>query len=140
MVFYCVMVIFFCDAIAFVHYCEQRGNPLLRGVDYKSRWAQAGGNMEGKEVHFGIPGSTLTAVVTSNTAAGSTNAMDDSFSSLGGMVLLTNMLIGELVFGGLGTGFYSMVMATAIAIFLVGLMVGRTPEYWGRRSGPPKIK
>jgi len=96
--------------------------------------------MEGKEVRFGIGGSTLTAVVTSNTATGSNNSMHDSFSSLGGMVLLVNMLLGELVFGGLGTGLYSMVMATAIAVFLAGLMVGRTPEYLGKKIGPSENK
>ena len=96
--------------------------------------------MEGKEVRFGIAGSTLTAVVTSNTATGSYNSMHDSYTSLGGMVLLLNMLLGELVFGGLGSGIYSMVMATAIAVFLAGLMVGRTPEYLGKKIGPCENK
>jgi potassium-transporting ATPase potassium-binding subunit len=138
--FYCVMVLLFCGGIFFAHHFEQWGNPLLHGVDAKESALQAGGNMEGKEVRFGIGGTALTAVVTSNTATGSTNAMDDSFTSLGGMVLLTNMLVGELVFGGLGTGFYSMVMAAAIAIFLAGLMVGRTPEYLGKKIGPAENK
>jgi potassium-transporting ATPase potassium-binding subunit len=138
--FYGVMVLLFCSGIVFLHRFEQRGNPLLHGVDYKSSGTQPGGNMEGKEVRFGIGGSTLAAVLTSNTATGSTNAADDSFSSLGGMVLLTNMLTGELVFGGLGTGFYSMVMAAAIAVFLAGLMVGRTPEYLGKKIGPAENK
>jgi len=138
--FYSVMVLLFCGGIVFTHHFEQRGNLLLRGVDAKQSAAQAGGNMEGKEVRFGIGGTVLTAVVTSNGATGSTNAMDDSFTSLGGMVLLTNMLVGELVFGGLGTGFYSMVMAAAIAIFLAGLMVGRTPEYLGKKIGPGENK
>jgi len=96
--------------------------------------------MEGKEVRFGIGGSTLTAVVTSNTATGSYNSMHDSYTSLGGMALLVNMLLGELVFGGLGTGLYSMVMAAAIAVFLAGLMVGRTPEYLGKKIGPCENK
>ena len=96
--------------------------------------------MEGKEARFGIGGSTLTAVVTSNTATGSYNSMHDSYTSLGGMVLLVNMLLGELVFGGLGTGLYSMVMAAAIAVFLAGLMVGRTPEYLGKKIGPCENK
>jgi K+-transporting ATPase ATPase A chain len=96
--------------------------------------------MEGKEVRFGIGGSTLTAVVTSNTATGSYNSMDDSYTSLGGMVLLVNMLLGEVVFGGLGTGLYSMVMAAAIAVFLAGLMVGRTPEYLGKKIGSAENK
>jgi K+-transporting ATPase ATPase A chain len=96
--------------------------------------------MEGKEVRFGIGGSTLTAVVTSNTATGSNNSMHDSYTSLGGMVLLVNMLLGEIVFGGLGTGLYGMVMAAAIAVFLAGLMVGRTPEYLGKKIGPAENK
>jgi hypothetical protein len=96
--------------------------------------------MEGKEVRFGIGGSTLTAVVTSNTATGSNNSIDDSYTSLGGMVLLVNMLLGELVFGGLGTGLYSMVMAATITVFLAGLMVGRTPEYLGKKIGPAENK
>ena len=101
---------------------------------------QSGGNMEGKEVRFGISGSTLTAVVTSNTATGSNNSAHDSYTSLGGMVLLVNLLLGELVFGGLGTGLYSMVMTAAIAVFLAGLMVGRTPEYLGKKIGPAENK
>ena len=96
--------------------------------------------MEGKEVRFGVVGSTLTAVVTSNTATGSNNSMHDSYTSLGGMVLLVNMLLGELVFGGLGTGLYSMVMAAAIAVFLAGLMVGRTPEYLGKKIETREMK
>ncbi|WP_342667403.1 potassium-transporting ATPase subunit KdpA [Edaphobacter aggregans] len=96
--------------------------------------------MEGKEVRFGIAGSTLTAVVTSNTATGSNNSMHDSYTSFGGMVLLVNLLLGEVVFGGLGTGIYSMVMIAAIAVFLAGLMVGRTPEYLGKKIGPAENK
>jgi K+-transporting ATPase ATPase A chain len=138
--FYWVMVLLFSGGLFFVHHFEQRGNPLLRGVDSRSRSAQPGGNMEGKDVRFGIGGTTLTAVVTSNTSTGPTNATDDSFTSLGGMVLLMNMLVGELLFGGLGTGPYSMVMAAAIAVFLAGLMVGRTPEYLGKKIGPPENK
>jgi K+-transporting ATPase ATPase A chain len=100
----------------------------------------AGGNMEGKEVRFGVGGSTLTAVVTSNAATGSYNAMADSFTALGGGVLLLNLLLGEIVFGGLGTGVSSLVMAALVAVFLAGLMVGRTPEYLGKRMGPAETK
>ena len=89
-------------------------NPL-RGVDSQHSRQQSGGNMEGKEVRFGIAGSALTAVVTSNTATGSNNSMHDSYTSLGGLVLLANLLLGEVVFGGLGTGLMGMVMAAAIA-------------------------
>jgi potassium-transporting ATPase potassium-binding subunit len=138
--FYGVMVLFFSFGLLFVHHFEQRGNPAFGGVDMKHGRLQSGGNMEGKEVRFGVGSSTLTAVVTSNTATGSYNSMHDSYSSLGGMVLLLNMLLGELIFGGLGSGLYSMVMATAIAVFLAGLMVGRTPEYLGKKIGPPENK
>ena len=137
---YCVMVLLFSGGIVFSHHFEQRGNSRLHGVDSRNGWAQSGGNMEGKEVRFGIGGTSLTAVVTSNTATGSTNAMDDSFTSLGGMILLMNLLAGEVVFGGLGTGLYSMVMAAEIAVFLAGLMVGRTPEYLGKKIGPAENK
>ena len=139
-VFYCVMVFLFSCGLLSVHCFEQRGNPQMSNVDFLSSRFQSGGNMEGKEVRFGIADSTLTAVVTSNAATGSYNSMHDSFSSLGGMALLMNMLLGELVFGGLGSGLYSMVMAAAIAVFLGGLMVGRTPEYLGKKIGPPENK
>ena len=138
--FYWVMVLLFGSGLVFVHLSEQRGDPHLANVDFRNSGTQSGGNMEGKEVRFGIGGSTLTAVVTSNTSTGSNNSMHDSYSSLGGMVLLVNMLLGELVFGGLGTGLYSMVMAAAIAVFLAGLMVGRTPEYLGKKIGPAENK
>ena len=138
--FYRVMVLFFCLGLLFVHDFEQRGNSGFGNVDTKHSRLQSGGNMEGKEVRFGIGSSTLTAVVTSNAATGSYNSMHDSYSSMGGMVLLVNMLLGELIFGGLGSGLYSMVMATAIAVFLAGLMVGRTPEYLGKKIGPPENK
>ncbi|MBZ5654034.1 MAG: potassium-transporting ATPase subunit KdpA [Acidobacteriia bacterium] len=137
---YCVMVFLFGCGVAFVHHFEQGGDPHLAKVDFRNSSVQSGGNMEGKEVRFGISGSTLAAVVTSNTATGSYNSMHDSYTSLGGMVLLVNMLLGELVFGGLGTGLYSMIMAAAIAVFLAGLMVGRTPEYLGKKIGPAENK
>ena len=89
--------------------------------------------MEGKEVRFGIGGSVLAAVVTSNGATGSYNSMHDSYQPVGVLVPLMNMLLGEVVFGGLGTGLYSMVMIALIAVFLGGLMIGRTPEYLGKK-------
>ena len=138
--FYCVMLVLFVCGLIFVRHFEQRGIANIRNVDFRSSRLQSGGNMEGKEVRFGIGGSTLAAVVTSNTATGSNNSMHDSYTSLGGMVLLVNMLLGELVFGGLGTGLFSMVMAAAIAVFLAGLMVGRTPEYLGKKIGPAENK
>ena len=137
---YRVMLLLFVCGLIFVHHFEQWGISHIGNVDFRHSRLQSGPNMEGKEVRFGIGSSTLTAVVTSNTATGSNNSMDDSYTSLGGMVLLVNMLLGEIVFGGLGTGLYSMVMAAAIAVFLAGLMVGRTPEYLGKKIGPAENK
>src|SRR5450631_2776960 len=137
---YAVMVVLFVGGIGVVDQSERHEGAQRRLGSTAQGPVVAGGNMEGKEVRFGVGGSTLTAVVTSNTATGSNNSMDDSYTSLGGMVLLVNMLLGELVFGGLGTGLYSMVMAAAIAVFLAGLMVGRTPEYLGKKIGPAENK
>ena len=100
----------------------------------------AGGNMEGKEVRFGIGGSALAAVVTSNGATGSYNSMHDSFQPLGVAVPLVNMLLGEIVYGGLGTGLYGIIFVALIALFVGGLMIGRTPEYLGKQIGPPEMK
>ena len=138
LLYYVMVVLFGCGLFSVYHF-EQRG-PQLGRVNFQNSIVRSGGNMEGKEVRFGIGGSTLTAVVTSNTATGSYNSVHDSYTSLGGTVLLVNMLLGELVFGGLGTGLYSMVMAAAIAVFLAGLMVGRTPEYLGKKIGPAENK
>jgi K+-transporting ATPase ATPase A chain len=99
-----------------------------------------GGNMEGKEVRFGTGGSALAAVVTSNGATGSYNSMDDSFQPLGGMVPLVNLLLGEIVYGGLGSGLYGMIFVALIALFIGGLMIGRTPEHLGKQIGPPEMK
>jgi len=99
-----------------------------------------GGNMEGKEVRFGATGSALAAVVTSNGATGSYNSMHDSFQPLGVTVPLVNMLLGEIVYGGLGTGLYGMIFVALIALFLGGLMIGRTPEHLGKQIGPPEMK
>ncbi len=105
-------------------------------------WAHAvsGGNLEGKETRFGVGGSALAAVVTSNGATGSYNAMHDSFTPLGVLVPLLNLLLGEIVYGGLGAGLYSMVFVALVALFIGGLMVGRSPEHLGRRLGPPEMK
>ena len=137
---YWVMIFLFGAGLIFAHHFEQRGNSHMGGVDARNSLSQSGGNMEGKEVRFGIAGSVLTAVVTSNTSTGSNNSAHDSFTSLGGLVLLVNLLLGELVFGGLGTGLYGMVMVAAIAVFLAGQMVGRTPEYLGKKIGPCENK
>ncbi len=99
-----------------------------------------GGNMEGKEVRFGVSGSALAAVVTSNGATGSYNSMHDSFQPLGVMVPLVNLLLGEIIYGGLGSGLYGMIFVALIALFIGGLMIGRTPEHLGKQIGPPEMK
>jgi K+-transporting ATPase ATPase A chain len=99
-----------------------------------------GGNMEGKEVRFGVNGSVLAAVVTSNGATGSYNSMHDSFQPLGVLVPLVNMLLGEIIYGGLGTGLISMIFVALIALFMGGLMIGRTPEHLGKKIGVPEMK
>ena len=114
---------------------EQQGNPqfAVLGVDQSLRADQAGGNMEGKEVRFGIAASTLFATVTTDASCGAVNAMHDAFTPLGGMVPLVNMQLGEVVFGGVGTGLYGMLVFAILAVFIAGLMIGRTPEYLGKK-------
>jgi K+-transporting ATPase ATPase A chain len=114
---------------------EQRGNPLLSrlGVDQVPSAVQAGGNMEGKEVRFGPVGSALWATATTAASNGSVNSMHDSFTPLGGLVPMALMQIGEVVFGGVGSGLYGMLAFVIVAVFIAGLMVGRTPEYLGKK-------
>jgi K+-transporting ATPase ATPase A chain len=137
-----VMGILFAGGLLVCHPAEQAGNPRLAalGVDAAPSAAQAGGNMEGKETRFGITGSVLAAVTTSNGATGSFNAMHDSFTPIGGAVTLVNMLLGEIVFGGLGTGLYGIVLVAVVALFVAGLMVGRTPEYLGKQITAAEMK
>ena len=138
---YAVMMVLFIAGLLWCGWAEQRGNPLLaKQVNARHSVLQAGGNMEGKEVRFGISSSVLTAITTSNGATGSYNSQDDSYMPLGGMVLLVNLLLGEIVFGGLGTGLYSILIIALVAVFLGGLMVGRTPEYLGKKLRAPDIK
>jgi K+-transporting ATPase ATPase A chain len=137
---YWVMLLLFIGGIVGLHFAEQRANSLIHGVDSRQGQTQFRSSMEGKEVRFGVGGSVLAGAVTSNTATGSANAMDDSFTSLGGLVLLVNLLLGEVIFGGLGTGIFSIIMTAAIAVFLAGLMIGRTPEYLGKQIGPNENK
>jgi potassium-transporting ATPase potassium-binding subunit len=122
-----VMVVLFAGGLALCDYAEAATPPQLANLHV------SGGNMEGKEVRFGIGDSVLAAVVTSNGATGSYNSMHDSYQPAGVLVPLVNMLLGEVVFGGLGTGLYSMVMIALVAVFLGGLMIGRTPEYLGKK-------
>ena len=121
---------------------EQGGNPLLAaaGVDQIASATQSGGNMEGKEVRFGIANSTLWAAATTAASNGSVNAMHGSFTPLGGLVPLWLMQLGEVVFGGAGSGLYGMLMFAIVAVFIAGLMVGRTPEYLGKKIEAYEVK
>jgi K+-transporting ATPase ATPase A chain len=123
-------------------WAEQHGNPLLGGlaVDQQSQVGQAGGNMEGKETRFGIADSVLWSAVTTAASNGSVNSMHDSYTPLGGLVPLFLMQFGEVVFGGVGSGLYGMIVFAIIAVFIAGLMVGRTPEYLGKKIEPYEMK
>lgn len=115
------------------YWAESQGNPLFHGVDQHASATQTGGNMEGKEVRFGIANSALFATVTTDASCGAVNGMHDSFTPLGGLVPMANILLGEIVFGGVGAGLYGMLVFIVMAVFIAGLMVGRTPEYLGKK-------
>ena len=121
---------------------EQQGNPQFAalGVDQAERATQAGGNMEGKEARFGIADSALWASATTAASNGSVNSMHDSYTPLGGMVPLLNMQLGEVIFGGVGSGLYGMLVFAIIAVFIAGLMIGRTPEYLGKKIEAYEMK
>ncbi len=119
---------------------EQSGNPLLMGVNQQVESGLAGGNMEGKELRFGITQSVLWSAVTTAASNGSVNSMHDSYTPLGGLVPLLLMQFGEVVFGGVGSGLYGMIAFAIIAVFIAGLMVGRTPEYLGKKIEPYEMK
>jgi len=129
------MVILFVCMLSIAEYNEQLGNPRFTklGVDQTASTLQPGGNMEGKEARFGIGASALFATVTTSTSCGAVNSWHDSFTPLGGLVPLFNMQLGEVVFGGVGTGLYSMLIFAIIGVFIAGLMIGRTPEYLGKK-------
>ncbi|MBS3953352.1 MAG: potassium-transporting ATPase subunit KdpA [Methylomicrobium sp.] len=121
---------------------EQNGNPLLTasGVDQRASIQQAGGNMEGKEARFGIANSALWAVLTTAASNGSVNSMHDSFTPIGGMVPMWLMQLGEVIFGGVGSGLYGMIVFAIVAVFIAGLMIGRTPEYLGKKIEAYEMK
>jgi K+-transporting ATPase ATPase A chain len=129
------MVLLFVALLQLSLYNESRGNPLIArlGVDQAASATQSGGNMEGKETRFGIAASVLFASVTTATSCGATNSMHDSFTPLGGFVPLFQIQLGEVVFGGVGTGLYSMLIFAIVGVFIAGLMIGRTPEYLGKK-------
>ncbi|MGB6485223.1 MAG: potassium-transporting ATPase subunit KdpA [Candidatus Acidiferrales bacterium] len=134
------MAIIFLAAVMVAYWAEARGNPQFVGVDQTHSASQSGGNMEGKEVRFGIADSALFATVTTDTSCGAVNSMHDSFTPLGGMVPLTNIMLGEVIFGGVGSGLYGMVVFVILAVFIAGLMVGRTPEYLGKKIEAYDVK
>lgn len=129
------MVILFVAEFSLAAFSEQAGNPHLvpLGVDQSATALQPGGNMEGKEARFGIADSVLFTTLTTATSCGAVNSMLDSYLPLGGFVPLFNMMLGEVVFGGVGTGLYSMLVFAIIGVFIAGLMIGRTPEYLGKK-------
>jgi potassium-transporting ATPase potassium-binding subunit len=134
------MAVLFAAGVFFAYAAEARGNPLLLGVDQTASAQQPGGNMEGKEVRFGITNSALYATVTTDASCGAVNAMHDSFTPLGGMVPLVNIMLGEVVFGGVGSGLYGMIVFVILSVFIAGLMVGRTPEYLGKKIEAYDVK
>jgi len=133
-VFAAMTALFLMFLIPLTHF-EQQGNPLLnaQGIDQAASAAQAGGNMEGKETRFGIAGTALFAAVTTAASCGAVNSMHDSLTPLGGMLPLALMQLGEVVFGGVGSGLYMMLIFALLAVFIAGLMIGRTPEYLGKK-------
>ncbi|MBV5297261.1 MAG: potassium-transporting ATPase subunit KdpA [Rhodoferax sp.] len=136
------MTLLFVLAVMVITPAEQAGNPLIGalGVDQSVSHLQAGGNMEGKEVRFGITASSLFAVITTAASCGAVNAMHDSLTPLGGMVPMVLMQLGEVVFGGVGSGLYGMLIFAMLAVFIAGLMIGRTPEYLGKKIEAHEMK
>ena len=134
------MAVLFFAGVLVAYLSETRGNPLLPGTDQTVNALQAGGNMEGKEVRFGIANSALFATVTTDASCGAVNSMHDSFTPLGGMVPLANIMLGEVVFGGVGGGLYGILIFIVLSVFIAGLMVGRTPEYLGKKIEAYDVK
>ena len=136
------MTLLFVVAVVSLTIFEQQGNPLLasQGVDQVASATQSGGNMEGKEARFGVVTTALFAAVTTAASCGAVNAMHDSFTPLGGMVPMVLMQLGEVVFGGVGTGLYGMLVFAIMAVFIAGLMIGRTPEYLGKKIESHEMK
>lgn len=134
---FAAMAILFLAGAFISNISEQNGNPHLArlGISQAADSLQPGGNMEGKEARFGISSSTLFATITTGASCGAVNSMHDSYTPLGGLVLLFNILTGEVIFGGVGAGLYGMLLFAVLAVFIAGLMVGRTPEYLGKKIG-----
>src|ERR1700742_3308792 len=140
-IFVAMAVLWFGGVLTAYHF-EQKGTPMLAkaGIETTATTTQPGGNMEGKETRFAIANSALCATVTTDASCGAVNAMHDSFTALGGLVPLFNIELGEVVFGGVGAGLYGMLMFAILAVFIAGLMVGRTPEYRGKKIEQKEVK
>jgi K+-transporting ATPase ATPase A chain len=133
---FAAMGILFLAGVAVVYWSEAHANPILTALGMDPSM----GNMEGKELRFGIPASALFATVTTDASCGAVNAMHDSFLPLGGMIPMINMMLGEIIFGGVGSGLYGFLLFAIIAVFVAGLMVGRTPEYLGKKIEAREVK
>jgi K+-transporting ATPase ATPase A chain len=134
------MAVLFLAGVTAAYWAEAKGNPLLHGVDQRASLTQSGGNMEGKEVRFGIAASTLFATITTDASCGAINGWHDSYTPLGGLVPLANIMLSEVVFGGVGAGLYGILIYVVLAVFIAGLMVGRTPEYLGKKIEAYDVK
>ena len=139
---YSAMAVLFFAGVTTCYWAESQGNPQFAalGVDQQASSLQAGGNMEGKEARFGIARSTLFATITTDASCGAVNSWHDSYTPLGGMIPLINIQLGEVIFGGVGAGLYGMLLYAIIAVFIAGLMVGRTPEYLGKKIEAKEVK
>ena len=137
-----VMGLLFLAGVAVCYSAEGAGNPAFAklGIDTAPSAFQAGGNMEGKETRFGIANSSLFTTVTTDASCGAVNTMHDSLTPLGGMVPMINIMLGEIIFGGVGSGLYGMLLFAILAVFIAGLMVGRTPEYLGKKIEAKEVK
>jgi potassium-transporting ATPase potassium-binding subunit len=137
-----VMGLLFLGGVSLCYWAEGKGNPAFQalGIDQGASELQAGGNMEGKEVRFGIAQSALFTTVTTDASCGAVNAMHDSLTPLGGLVPLVNIMLGEIIFGGVGSGLYGMLLFAILSVFIAGLMVGRTPEYLGKKIEAKEVK
>jgi potassium-transporting ATPase potassium-binding subunit len=137
---FAAMAILFFAGVTTAYWAEAKGNPLLARADQSASVHQPGGNMEGKEVRFGIANSALFATATTDASCGAVNGVHDSYTPLGGMVPLVNIMLGEIVFGGVGAGMYGMLIFVVLSVFIAGLMVGRTPEYLGKKIEAYDVK
>jgi K+-transporting ATPase ATPase A chain len=138
-VFACMSVLF-AAGFTVAYWAESQPNPALHAVNQHVTTLQSGGNMEGKETRFGVADSALFATITTDASCGAVNSMHDSFTPLGGMVPLINIMLGEIIFGGVGSGLYGMLIYVVLSVFIAGLMVGRTPEYLGKKIESYDVK